>query len=225
MGYVTQTLVSNYTTKKEKMIEDIEIEKSTLRKKANEIKDFRCKNLIAVLEEPNDPKNIGTVIRNINALGVEKLYIVDSRDMLPDVWQEMRERKSLLKSSVSAVKWSYVKKFKSTEECLEHLKLNRFVSVVTSPHIKGKKNVILHKGNYTQKRLAVWFGNESRGISDIVVENSEACINIEMFGIIESLNLATSTGIVLYEITTQRREFQKKNKRALRKDLPIINED
>lgn len=199
-------------------------EKTALRRKADEIKDYRCKNLIAVLEEPNDPKNIGTVIRNINALGVEKLYIVDSRNLVPDNWQEMRERKSFLKSSVSAVKWSFVKKFKSTEECLEHLEKNRFTSVVTSPHIKGRKNVILHKGNYTQKRLAVWFGNESIGISNLAVQRSEACINIEMFGIIESLNLATSTGIILYEITTQRREFQKKNKRGLKNDAPIVKE-
>jgi len=100
-------------------------------------------------------------IRNINALGVEKLYIVDSKEKLPKDWQEMRERKSLLATSVSAVKWTFVKTFKSTEECIEHLKNKKFVSVVTSPHIKGKTNVILHEGNYTQKRLAVWFGNES----------------------------------------------------------------
>lgn len=80
--------------------------------------------------------------------------------------------------------------------------------MVTSPHLKGKTNVVLHDGDYTQKRLAVWFGNEARGISDLAVSESQACINILMCGIIESFNLATSTGIVLYEITKQRREFQ-----------------
>ncbi len=204
------------------MIEDNIIkEKSSLRKRADEIKDYRCINLIAVLEEPNDPKNIGTVIRNINSLGVEKLYIIDSRNLVPKDWQEMKDRKSFLKSSVSAVKWSFVKIFNSTEECLQHLEKNRFTSVVTSPHIKGKSNVILHEGNYTQKRLAVWFGNESIGISELAVERSEACINIEMFGIVESLNLATSTGIVLYEITKQRRQFQKIHKRNRKNDKPI----
>ncbi len=197
-------------------------EKSSLRKRANEIKDFQCKNLIAVLEEPNMVQNIGTVIRNINALGVEKLYIIDSRNKLPKKWQDMRERKSLLKSSVSAIKWSFVKTFASTQECIDHLNKNRFTSIVTSPHIKGKKNVILQEGNYTQKRLAVWFGNESRGVSKLAIKNSVACVQIEMFGIIESLNLATSTGIVLYEITKQRREFQKHNKRGRKKDPKIV---
>ena len=52
-------------------------EKSSLRKRADKIKEFRCKNLIVVLEDPKDPNNVGTVIRNINALGAEKLYLID----------------------------------------------------------------------------------------------------------------------------------------------------
>lgn len=188
----------------------------TLRQRANAVKPYRCKNLIAVLENPMDIKNIGTVIRNVNALGVEKTYIVDTRRSLPDDWQEMRERKSLSKTSVSAVKWTFVKRFDSTEACLAHLEKNRFVSIVTSPHVKGRTNHILHEADYTHPRLAVWFGNESRGISDMAVERSACCISIPMFGLIESLNLGTTTGIVLYEITKQRRAYQEKYKRAIR---------
>lgn len=192
-------------------------QKSTIRQRADEVKDYQCKNLIAVIEEPNDIKNIGTVIRNVNALGVEKTYIIDSRKALPDDWEKMRERKSLSKTSVSAIKWSFVKRFDSTEECLEHLEKNRFTSVVTSPHVKGKENHILHETDYTQyTKLAVWFGNESRGISNLAVERSEFCVSIPMFGMIESLNLGTTSGIVLYEITKQRRAYQLKYKRANR---------
>lgn len=191
--------------------------KSAVRQRSDEIKEYQCKNLIAVLENPMDIKNIGSVIRNANALGVEKIYVVDSRQSLPDDWEKLRERKSLSKISVSAAKWTFVKRFNSTEECLEHLEKNRFISLVTSPHIKGKENYVLHEADYTQPKLAVWFGNESRGVSDIVVERSESCISIPMFGMIESLNLATTTGIVLYEVTKQRREYQAKYKRANRK--------
>lgn len=187
--------------------------KSSLRQRIDQIKQYRCKNLIAVIEDPRDIKNIGTVIRNVNALGVEKVYIVDPRRSLPDNWQDMREKKSLSGTSVSAIKWSFVKRFDSTEACLQHLKQNRFVSIVTSPHVKGRKNVVLHEGDYTaQAKLAVWFGNEARGISDLAVKHSEMCVCIPMFGIIESLNLGTTSGIVLYEITKQRRDYQRKYK-------------
>ncbi len=183
--------------------------KASVRKRAEAIKAFRCKNLIAVIEDPTDIKNIGTVIRNANALGVEKVYVVDPRGALPDDWQEMRERKSLSRTSVSAVKWTFVKRFDSTKDCLEHLEKNGFISVATSPHVKEKTNVFLHEGDYKQHtKLAVWFGNERRGISELAVEHCEMCVAIPMFGMIESLNLGTSSGIVLYEVTKQRREYQ-----------------
>ncbi|MER2498231.1 RNA methyltransferase [Vibrio neptunius] len=182
--------------------------KSALRKRADEIKDFRCKNLIVVLENPKSLKNIGSVVRNVNALGAEKVYIVDENRDLPEDWQDMRHWNPLVKPSVSAVKWSFVKRFDSTQSCLDHLAANKFCSVATSPHMKGKINVELNNGDFTQKRLAIWFGNESKGLSENAITSSEFCVSIPMFGIIESLNLATSSGIVLYEVTKQRREFQ-----------------
>lgn len=193
--------------------------KSSARQRADAIKAYRCKNLIAVIENPDEIRNIGTVVRNVNALGVEKVYVVDSRKSLPDDWQDMREAKPISKTSVSAIKWSFVKRFDSTEDCLAHLEKNNFVSIVTSPHVKGKRNELLHEVDYTEHaKLAVWFGNEARGISDLAVERSSMCISIPMFGMIESLNLGTSSGIVLYEVTKQRREYQaqylKRNKRV-----------
>ena len=188
---------------------DMETSKTTLRLRADEIKEFTCKNLIVVLENPYNWKNIGTVIRNVNALGAEKVYVVDRSGKLPEDWQTMREDKTLFKKSASAVKWSFVKGFSDSEACMSHLQQNGFRSVVTSPHVKGRENVSLEAGDFTKyKKLAVWFGNEASGISDFAVEQSELCVSIPMYGIIESLNLGTSTGIVLYEITKQRRAFQ-----------------
>lgn len=201
-------------------MEPVEPKKSkpSVRKRADAISPFRCKNLVAVIENPLDIRNIGTVIRNVNALGVEKVYIVDPRNSLPEDWQEMRTRKSLAQTSVSAVKWTFVKRFDSTEECLNHLEKQGFVSFVTSPHVKGRSNAYLHEGDFTQHtKLAVWFGNEKRGISDLAVERSEMCVAIPMFGMIESLNLATSSGIVLYEVAKQRREYQSQYRRSRHK--------
>ena len=192
-----------------------------MRRKADAIKPHRCKNLIAVIEDPHDVRNIGTVIRNVNALGVEKAYIVDPRKSLPENWEEMRERRSLSRSSVSAIKWSFVKRFDSTEDCFSHLEKNHFTSVVTSPHIKGQTNANFDEVDYTIfTKLAVWFGNESHGISDLAVQRSKMCISIPMFGMIESLNLGTTSGIVLYEATKQRRDYQSRYRKR-NKRLPI----
>jgi|SRR3569833_78709 len=197
----------------------------SVRKRANEIKAFRCKNLIAVLECPTDVKNIGTVVRNANALGVEKVYVVDPHHSLPDEWEELRHRSSISKTSVSASKWTFVRRFNSTDECFDYLESKKFKSIVTSPHVKGKTSIFLHEGDYTiHHKLAVWFGSEAIGISDRAVERSDMCVCVPMFGMIESLNLGTSSGIVLYEVAKQRREYQSKfrwrNRRGKR-DAPL----
>ncbi|MEM7641707.1 MAG: RNA methyltransferase [Pseudomonadota bacterium] len=200
------------------MTDEIPTEKSSARQRADAIKAFRCKHLIAVIEDPTDIRNIGTVIRNVNALGVEKAYVVDPRGALPDDWQEMRGRRSLSRASVSAVKWSFVRRFDSTDACHDYLESKNFTSIVTSPHVKGKENAAFDEVDYTIfPKLAVWFGNEGRGITDAAVARARMCINIPMYGMIDSLNLGTSSGIILHEVTKQRRLYQslyrKKGKR------------
>ncbi len=202
--------------------------KRTVRVRADAIKPFRCKHLIAVIENPADIKNIGTVIRNVNAMGVEKVYVVDPRRALPDDWQDLRGDRVMSKISVSAVKWTFVKRFDSTDECFDYLESKGFKSIVTSPHVKGKASIFLDEGDYTvHPKLAVWFGSESIGISERAVERSEMCVSVPMFGMIESLNLGTSSGIVLYEVAKQRRAYQSRfrlrNKRGERETpLPTV---
>ena len=186
------------------------IERASYRLKADRAKKLRDKTLICVLENPNDIINIASVMRNIDSLGVSKLYVISNK---PNI---INPSKKVIKNmvrpiSASAYKWVYTKYFSTTQECLQHLEKNNFVSLVTSPHIKGKENMSLLKSDFTKyKKLAVWFGNESHGISPEAIEGSRGCIQIEMGGIIESLNLSVSTGIVLNFIVNQRREFTQK---------------
>jgi tRNA (guanosine-2'-O-)-methyltransferase len=178
----------------------------SIRERIREIKHLRNRYFICVLENPTDKVNIASAIRNISAFGVEKLYIIDNRNVLQN-FESSRSNKRLTNLSVGANKWVFVKYFKTTDECISHLKKNLYTSVATSSHIKGKENINLYEGIFTQKRLAVWFGNESKGISDEAVNNADMCIQIPMGGIVESLNLGTSTGIVLSYIGYQRLMF------------------
>lgn len=209
-------------------MEEIKSSKRSVRARADAIKPFRCKHLIAVIENPTDIKNIGTVIRNVDALGVEKVYVVDERGSLPDDWQAMRGDRPMSKISASAVKWTFVRRFDSTDACFDHLESKNFTSIVTSPHVKGKASIFLDEGDYTvHPKLAVWFGSEAIGISERAVERSAMCVSIPMFGMIESLNLGTSSGIVLYEVAKQRRAYQSqyrmRNKRGERETpLPTV---
>ncbi len=194
------------------MSEEGERKRESVRRRARAIKSFRCKKLIAVLENPKDIANIGSVIRNVNALGVEKVYVV-AQEALPDDWQNMRERVSLLKTSASAVKWSFVKRFDSTESCIRHLEENGFVSIVTSPHIKGKENAILDEVDFTKyPKLAVWFGTESRGGStkaNIVRETRELQSRKDKAVLYPYFSLSTTSVVLSKHSTAQKKGAQK----------------
>lgn len=148
--------------------------------------------------------NIGNVIRNINGLGIDRLFVIDGQKRLEDNLEQIRQRKSLLKHSNGAVKWTDIKVFTETASCFDFLHKNGFTSVGTSPHTICKKQVKLADSKLTAPKLAIWFGEESKGLSDIAIKMCEYCLTIDMKGKVESLNLSTTTGIVIYEAVKQR---------------------
>ena len=177
-----------------------------IREKIRKIKHLRNLYFICVLENPTDIVNIASTIRNISAFGIEKLYIIkSSKNSLTD-FESSRKNKRLTNISVGANKWVYVKHFSSASECLAHLRKNRYTVAVTSSH--DKENLVnLYEETFTQKRLAIWFGNETNGVSEEAVKGADLCIQIPMGGIVEILNLGTSTGIVLSYIGYQRLKY------------------
>lgn len=177
-----------------------------VRDKIRQVKHLQNKYYICVLENPKDIVNIASAMRNISAFGIEKLYVIGNNAVVRD-FETSRNHKKLNNVSVGSNKWVFVKQFDTASDCIAHLKKNKYTIAVTSSHIKGKDNVGLYEGDFTQKRLAVWFGNESQGVSDEAIENADLCIQIPMGGIVESLNLGTSTGIILSFISYQRLKF------------------
>ncbi|KHO54611.1 MAG: rRNA methylase [archaeon GW2011_AR19] len=200
--------------------------KPSLREKANRVSIFRSRTLVCVVENPNLINNLMGIIRTAEALGVGKIYVIDNGKLkLPNDWQKMRDNPKFLKLSASGIKWLYVKKFSSTSECLQHLAKKKFTNIGTSPHQLGKKNVALSEGKYTQHHLAVWFGNETRGLSQEVLDACDFFIQIPMYGIIESINLSSSASIVLNYIVEKRHDFSirklsKKSQDKLIKPVP-----
>lgn len=193
-----------------------------IRDRIRKIKHLQNKNYICVLEYPKNIVNIASAIRNISAFGVEKLYVVGGPKIVKN-FESARKDKSLKNLSVGSNKWVFVKHFDTTKECMEHLQKKRFTIAVTSSHQKGKENVNLYEETFTQKRLAVWFGNESKGVTDDAVEMADMCVQIPMGGIVESLNLGTSTGIVLSYISYQRLKYVYENKKVRFKPKGLKN--
>lgn len=178
----------------------------SVREKIRKVKHLRNRYFICVLENPTDIMNIAATLRNISAFGVEKLYVVGGGEIIRD-FESSRKNKRLTNLSVGSNKWTFVKHFNTTSECITHLRKNLYTIAVTSSHKKGTENTNLYEKDFTQKRLAVWFGNEAKGISEEALNAADMCVQIPMGGIVESLNLGTSTGVILSYIGYQRLKF------------------
>ena len=184
-----------------------------IRDRIRQVKHLQNKYYICVLENPKDIVNIASAMRNISAFGVEKLYVIGNNQLIKD-FETSRSNKRLTGVSVGANKWVFVKQFDTAKQCIEHLRKKGYTIAITSSHLKGKQNMNLYEESFTQPKLAVWFGNESKGISEDATEAADMCIQIPMGGIVESLNLGTSTGIILSYIGYQRLRFIFENDKA-----------
>ena len=184
-------------------------QKTSLREKADKTSALRSKTLICVIENPKNISNLMGIIRSAESLAVGKIYLIDNRLKLPDNWQEMRNKSKLLRLSGSGIKWIFIKKFSSTTECLQHLAKKNFINIGTSSHIQGKKSISLSEGKYTQPNLAIWFGNETVGLSKEALDACDFVVKIPMYGIIESMNLNSSASIILQHVVEKRQEYSR----------------
>ena len=150
----------------------------------NSVIDFNS-NIIA-LEEINDPGNLGTIIRLCDWYGLKN--IICSTNSV-DCYNPKVIQASM--GSISRVNISYMD--------LEKLVADKNHKTVMAD-LKGEK---LRNFNFSKNQI-IFFGSESNGFSKKISSTIENKITIEgLNNNVESLNLATSVGIILYELTSQ----------------------
>ena len=150
----------------------------------NSVIDFNS-NIIA-LEEINDPGNLGTIIRLCDWYGLKN--IICSTNSV-DCYNPKVIQASM--GSISRVNISYMD--------LEKLVADKNHKTVMAD-LKGEK---LRNFNFSKNQI-IFFGSESNGFSKKMSSKIENRITIEgLNNNVESLNLATSVGIILYELTSQ----------------------
>ena len=157
------------------------------------LKDIKIKpkSLIMVLEGLEKPGNLGAIARCADAAGVRVLIAADTK---VDIYNPNAIRSSLgAIFSVKTLKESSVK-------VIAWLKANniKIVSAIVSADM-----------DYTQvdfnQSLAIVLGSEEKGLSRIWRDNSDYQVSLPMAGEADSLNVAVTGGILLYEALRQRR--------------------
>ena len=163
-------------------------------------------NLTVVLENVFDPHNISAVMRTCDAVGIQDIFVLNTR--LPS------HKKWGSKSSSSAHKWLSIHQYTRAEECFAVVR--RQYPRIMATHL-SKDATPLYEIDFTQS-IALVFGNEHEGVSADIRSLCDGELIIPQVGMIQSLNISVACAVVLYEA------FRQKEKAGhyLQRNLPDI---
>ena len=166
----------------------------------------RQPDLTVVLENVFDPHNISAVMRTCDAVGIQDIYILNTKIPPHKKWGA--------KSSSSAAKWLSVHQFTDASECFTELR-KHFKKIYTT-HLSTDA-VGLHELNLTEP-VALVFGNEHSGVSEEIIAMADGNFIIPQVGIIKSLNISVACAVCLYEAYRQKNNAGHYNKLKLEEE-------
>jgi TrmH family RNA methyltransferase len=147
--------------------------------------------LVLVAEAPEKPGNIGALLRTADAANIDAVIIANPKT---DLYNP-----NIIRSSVGCVFTNQVATGTTTE----------IIKFLQSKNIQIYCAALLETSeNYTKQNFkdptALVVGTEATGLSDEWLHNSTKNIIIPMQGVIDSMNVSVSAGILIYEAKRQR---------------------
>lgn len=160
-------------------------------RKIKNVLNFRQPDLRVIIERIENQHNASAILRTCDAVGVIDVDIIlpksNSFPISPSV-------------TTGAEKWLRLNYYNSTEECFEKLKREGFRIACT---YSGRHSLKPWEMDFCQK-IAIVFGNEREGVPETALSLSDFKIWIPMLGMVKSLNVSVSAGMILYEALKQR---------------------
>ncbi|MDT0559201.1 RNA methyltransferase [Ichthyenterobacterium sp. W332] len=151
----------------------------------------RTKHFTVATEDVYQLHNTSAVIRSCDVFGVQDIHVVE----------EINSKRIDREIAMGAQKWVDVYRYNSISECLDNIKAQGYQIIATTPH---KEDCLLQDFDIS-KKSCFFFGRETEGLSDEVIERADRFIKIPMSGFTESLNISVSAAIILQHVTSQLR--------------------
>ena len=137
--------------------------------------------------------NTSAVIRSCDVFGIQNIHVVE----------EVNLKKIDREIAMGAQKWVDINRYTSTEACIAELRQQQYRIVATSPH----EGTAIQDFDISRP-AALFFGMETKGLSEEVLKEADEFIRIPMYGFTESLNISVSAAIVLQELTARLRKSE-----------------
>ena len=159
-------------------------------KKENKNKINFNKDFLFILDNIQDPGNLGTIVRTLDSAGVGQIII--SKGSV-DAYSS-----KVVRSTMGAIFRVEIVEVENLKETIKNIKKKDFKVVATS--LETNKSIY----NISYKKTAVIIGNEANGVSEEILELADERVKIPMIGRTESLNASVAAGVVIYEYVRQK---------------------
>ncbi len=152
----------------------------------------RQNDITVVLENVFDPHNISAVMRTCDAVGIQEIYVLNTRIGPHKKWGA--------KSSSSADKWLTIHQYGDPQSCFAELR-KKYSRIMTTHLSSGA--ISLYEMDFSRS-IALVFGNEHEGVSPEIRAMADGNFIIPQVGIIRSLNISVACAVTLYEAFRQK---------------------
>ena len=143
-----------------------------------------------VLDNIRSVFNVGSIFRTSDGAGsVEKIYLCGITSPI--------DNPKLEKTALGSTEMVNSEHYDTTEDAVEEL---RSMNIPVYAVELTEDAIHFQEFEYPEE-FAIIFGHEKKGVSDSIVNMCDASIYIPMRGLKESLNVANTAGIILYEAT------------------------
>lgn len=143
--------------------------------------------VIVILDGIEDTHNLGAILRSCDVFGVSGV-IVPKHNQVP-------LNATVAKSSAGAINFVPVCQVGSMQQAIQKLKDNGFWIVSTD----GSASISYLDLKYDFP-IALVIGSEGKGVSQLVLKNSDYVVKIPQYGHVNSLNASVATGVILSKI-------------------------
>ncbi|WP_185863364.1 TrmH family RNA methyltransferase [Blattabacterium cuenoti] len=170
------------------------------KKYMNQLKNIklvnRCSSLILILDGIEKPGNIGAMLRIADAVGIHIIILCNMKTYMYN--------SNIIRCSLGSIftRNIFLEKIESVMCWLQKNKI-QIMTTGFSRHIQAKN--LYHIQFYHYKNIALVFGSENKGVSNIWLKKANRIITIPMFGNVDSLNVSTAMSVIIYEIIRQKK--------------------
>lgn len=176
-----------------KLLEHLETCLSERRKQRfDTVLSQRTMHFTVATEDVYQLHNTSAVIRSCDVFGIQEVNIVE----------EQNSKRIDREIAMGAQKWVDVNRFNSVKTCIKDLKEKGYQIVATTPHTD---DTLLDEFDVS-KKSCFFFGRETEGLSQEVIDEADCFLKIPMVGFTESLNISVSAAIILQCVTSKLKE-------------------